>query len=193
MWILATSRITEQKDRTERSELEQLLAQIAQDDRDALAALYCRTRAAVYAMALSLLKNAHDAQDLTQDTFVQVWERAPLYRPQGSPMAWLLTITRNLCKMRLRQSGRQTGLAEEEWDALPAEDNGLSLEDQQILQGALSTLNDQERQVVLLHAVSGLKHREIASLLSLPLPTVLSKYHRALKKMKVSLEGDDAQ
>ena len=193
MWILATSRITEQKDRTERSELEQLLAQIAQDDRDALAALYCRTRAAVYAMALSLLKNAHDAQDLTQDTFVQVWERAPLYRPQGSPMAWLLTITRNLCKMRLRQSGRQTGLAEEEWDALPAEDNGLSLEDQQILQGALSTLNDQERQVVLLHAVSRLKHREIASLLSLPLPTVLSKYHRALKKMKVSLEGDDAQ
>ena len=45
--------------------------------------------------------------------------------------------------------------------------------------------------MVLLHAVSGLKHREIAALLELPLATVLSKYHRALKKLRVQLEGDD--
>ena len=46
---------------------------------------------------------------------------------------------------------------------------------------------------MLLHAVTGLKHREIAVLLELPLPTVLSKYHRALKKMRSFLEGDDAR
>ena len=45
-------------------------------------------------------------------------------------------------------------------------------------------LNQQERQIVVLHAVSGFRHREIAQLLQLPLPTVLSKYHRALKKLK---------
>ena len=62
----------------------------------------------------------------------------------------------------------------------------------EVLQQALASLGDVERQVVLLHAVTGLKHREIAALLEMPLATVLSKYHRALKKLRVQLEGDDA-
>jgi RNA polymerase sigma-70 factor (ECF subfamily) len=53
-------------------------------------------------------------------------------------------------------------------------------------------LSDQERQIVVLHAVSGLKHREIAAALNLPLPTVLSKYNRALKKLKTHLSGGDS-
>ena len=56
-----------------------------------------------------------------------------------------------------------------------------------------AALGDAERRIVLLHAVTGMKHREIAALLELPLPTVLSKYHRALKKMRSCLEGDDAR
>ena len=52
---------------------------------------------------------------------------------------------------------------------------------------------EQARRIVLLHAVTGLKHREIAQLLELPLATVLSKYHRALKKLKAQLEGDDVR
>ena len=53
-----------------------------------------------------------------------------------------------------------------------------------MLAAALKTLGDEERKVVLLHAVSGLKHREIAQDLGLPLSTVLSRYNRALKKLK---------
>lgn len=56
--------------------------------------------------------------------------------------------------------------------------------DRLVLEAALKTLNEEERRVVLLHAISGLKHREIAQDLGLPLSTVLSRYHRALKKLK---------
>ena len=56
----------------------------------------------------------------------------------------------------------------------------------------LSALSDEERQIVTLHALTGLRHREIAALLELPLPTVLSKYHRAIRKMRADLEGDNA-
>ena len=101
-------------------ELEQLLLQVGRGDRDAFARLYGLTRGAVYALALSLLRDAHEAQDVAQDAFVKVWENAPAYRPQGSPMAWLLTITRNLARSRLRQSGRQAALDDEEWNAIPA-------------------------------------------------------------------------
>lgn len=105
-------------------------------------------------------------------------------------MAWLLTIARNLARMKLRQRERQAELSDEEWEAIPADSPGVTPEDRDLLQTALAGLEDQERQVVLLHAVTGLKHREIAALLELPLATVLSKYHRALKKLKTRMKGD---
>lgn len=77
--------------------LTELLAAIAAGQQDALAQLYHLTRTAVYGLSLSYLKNTHDAQDITQDVFVHVWDHAPQYRPTGSPMGWLLTVCRNLC------------------------------------------------------------------------------------------------
>lgn len=174
----------EEKDR----ELDRLLLRVGQGDREAFARLYGLTRGAVYALALSLLRDAHEAQDVAQDVYVKVWESAPAYRPQGSPMAWLLTVARNLARSRLRQSGRQIALDEEAWNAIPAA--APDVEDRQLLQGALARLGAEEREIVLLHAVTGLKHREIAQLLELPLSTVLSKYHRGLKKLRAQMKGE---
>ena len=192
MLILLGTQPTEHGRGDERAELEQLLSEVAAGELEALAQLYERTRTAVYGLALSYLKNAQDAQDVTQDTFVRVWDSAHQYRPQGSPMGWLLTVCRNLALMKLRQGTRHVDLEEEEWNAIPAEQQGVSVEDRELLQDALAQLEDQERRIVVLHAVTGLKHREIAALLELPLATVLSKYHRALKKLRVFLKGDDA-
>lgn len=193
MLILLGTQTMEHGREEERQELEQLLSEIAGGDLEALAQLYERTRTAVYGLALSYLKNAHDAQDVTQDTFVRVWDSAQQYRPHGSPMGWLLTVCRNLALMKLRQGARNVELEDEEWNAIPAESEGLSLEDRELLQTALGQLEEQERRVVVLHAVTGLKHREIAALLELPLATVLSKYHRALKKLRVCMKGEDAR
>lgn len=191
MLMLLTAQTTERHGVEERRELDELLSGVAAGDREALAQLYRRTRTAVYGLALSYVKNAHDAQDVTQDTFVRVWDSAYQYKPQGSPMGWLLAVARNLALMKLRQGSRQEQLEDEEWDAIPAESPAVTPEDRQVLQQAMAALTDEERQVVILHAVTGLKHREIAHLLEMPLATVLSKYHRALKKLRVQLEGDD--
>ena len=107
-------------------------------------------------------------------------------------MAWLLTIARNESRMKLRQGGRYVDLEEREWLAIPDDGPSVTPEDRQVLQAAMAALSDTERQVVLLHAAAGLKHREIARAMELPLATVLSKYHRALKKLRNYLEGDDA-
>ena len=191
--MLSMLMTTEYAPAEELRELRQLLLRVVGGEREALAELYQRTRSAVYGLALSYLKNAHDAQDLTQDVYVQVWDCAAQYRPTGSPMGWLLTVCRNLCLMRLRREERHAALSEEKWDAIPAQECGLNADERTLLQGALASLADEERRIVLLHAVTGMKHREIAALLELPLPTVLSKYHRALKKMRIFLEGDDAR
>ncbi len=174
-------------------ELEALLSGIAAGSREDLAELYRRTRAAVYGLALSYLKNGAEAEDVAQDTFVKVWAAAPSYRPQGKPMAWLLTIARNLALGRLRTAARIQDLSDAQWSAFSIESDTLTADDRTVLGAALGRLSDEERHIVVLHAVCGLKHREIAQFLDLALPTVLSKYHRSLKKLKTILEGDDAQ
>ena len=181
---------TEEENERRRRELDGLLLRVGRGDREAFARLYSLTRGAVYALALSLLGDSHEAQDVAQDTFVKVWESAPSYRSEGSPMAWLLTVARNLARSRLRRSSRQAELDEEEWNAIPADAPAVAPEDRAVLQEALFRLGAEERKVVLLHAVTGLKHREIAQLLELPLSTVLSKYHRGLKKLKALMKGE---
>ena len=175
---------------SDRAELDRLLAGIAAGEQEALAQLYHRTRGAVYALAVSYLKDPEEAGDVTQDAFVRIWDNAPGYCSQGSPMAWILTITRNLARMKLRERNKLVDLEDEQWEAIPADAPSVTPEDRQVLQEALATLTSEERRIVLLHAVSDLKHREIARLLELPLSTVLSKYHRALKKLRNQMEGD---
>ena len=183
---------TAESNRTDRSRaLEDLLLRTAAGDQDAFGAMYHRTRTAVYALALSYLKRHADAEDVTQNTFIRVWERAGQYQPQGKPMPWLLAIARNLSLMALRQRRREDTLPEEDWNALPALSERLTPEDAHTLRTLLNALDDQERRIVVLHAVTGLKHREIAALLELPLSTVLSKYSRSIKKLRTQLlEGD---
>lgn len=191
MAISDLSSTTKQSAGPDRRELDRLLLAVAGGDREAFSCLYEAARGAVYAAALGILGHPQEAQDVTQDAFVRIWESAPSYRSQGSPMAWMLTVTRNLALMALRRSARQGELTEEEWAAIPDRDGTAAALDRLVLREALTVLDEEERQIILLHAVSGLKHRETARLLEMPLSTVLSKYQRGLKKLRKQLEGED--
>lgn len=170
-------------------ELEKLLSGIASGERESLEKLYELTRTAVYGFALSYLGSTHDAGDAMQDTYVRIWSAAGQYKPHGTPMAWIFTICRNICLMKMRKSGREAYLDENEWNAIPEGNESLTFEDREILGSAMKKLDETERRIVIMHAVSGMKHREIASELDMALATVLSKYARALKKLKKHIEG----
>lgn len=165
---------------------------IAQGSRDGLEALYRETRTAVYAYALSILKDPHDAEDVLQDCFLRIHEAASAYSSTGKSMAWIMTIARNLCLMRLRQRQRTVELDEQDWTAHFASNSGMDADDRIVLAQCMSRLSEQERQIVTLHAVAGFKHREIAHFLQIPLATVLSKYHRSMHKLrKLLFKGED--
>jgi RNA polymerase sigma factor (sigma-70 family) len=180
------------KDRVSPEVLDSLLHRLATGDKTALEQLYRETRAAVYGFSLSITKNGADAEDVLQETYIKAWNAAGGYSAKGNPMAWLLTIAKNLSLMKLREHSRYQDLEPDEWDALAVPDTSSAAADRHLLSAAMIILSDEERQIILLHAVSGLKHREIASLLDLALPTVLSKYHRSLKKLRNYIEGADA-
>ncbi|MEG0778511.1 MAG: RNA polymerase sigma factor [Oscillospiraceae bacterium] len=182
---------TEQNTTLAQTTIETYIAKIALGDKPALAALYEATRAAVYGFALSIVKNECDAEDVLQEAYVKIWSSSGSYNAQGKPMAWILTITKNLARSTLRERAKTADIPEEDWQMFYAPTTGTSSEDRIVLQAAMSVLKDEERQIITLHAISGLKHMEIARLLNLPLSTVLSKYSRARKKLETALkEGD---
>ncbi len=162
--------------------LEGLLQEVAKGSTNALESLYRLTDRAVYAYALSLVHNAHDAEDVLQECFLRIFKSAAFYRCDGKPMAWILTITKNLCRDLLRRKQDTAELSDSAWLNLAAPET--TNEDRLILSACMQALSDQERQIVVLHAVAGFKHREIASFMDLSLTGVLSKYHRAIQKMK---------
>lgn len=175
---------------TECAHLDTLIAETAAGSGDALSALYHKTRTAVYGFALSILKNPHDAEDVLQNVYVKIHEAAGSYHTEGKPLAWILRITRNLSFLHLRTKSRETPTSTEDLALFPQTNAPLSPEERKTLQNALRILSDVDRQIVMLHAVSDLRHREIADLLSLPLSTVLSKYHRALLRLRNALKED---
>lgn len=169
-------------------DLEELLRQIALGSQQAFEELYRATDSAIYGYALSLMRNHHEAQDVMMDTYLKIRCAAHLYMPMGKPMAWILTITKNIARTKLRSAGRQIPLDDLE-ETTPSFDR--ESEEAVALEQAMKVLGDQERQILILHAVTGLKHREIAEMLGMPLATVLSKYARSLKKLKKALEEDN--
>ncbi len=167
--------------------LDNLICSIADGDNQALAQLYHETSGSIYAFALSFLKNSHDAQDVLHDCYLSIYSAAADYRSDGKPMAWILTIAKNLCLKILRQRKRTADLPLEDWRNYVDTCVEMTADDKVVLRQCMEHLSDEERQIVVLHAVSGFKHREIAELMNLALPTVLSKYHRAIKKLKTYL------
>ena len=165
-------------------DLDRLLTAVASGDMEALAQLYHLTNGPVYAFALSILKNSHDAQDVLHDCFVAIHGAASGYRSSGKPMAWIITITRNLCFKLLKEKQKSTSLSLEDWKDHMDLRTQMTADDKVVLEQCMERLSDQERQIVVLHAVAGFKHREISEMMDLALPTVLSKYHRAIKKLR---------
>ena len=172
------------------ADIEVLIREMANSKTEKMEDLYTATSTAVFGYALSILKNKSDAEDVVHDCYLKVYQSCKTYKPQGKPLAWILTITRNLCLERLRKDSNITDTEIEDW--MLKDEDALSTEEKLTLRESMLILGEEERQVVYLHAVTGLKHREIAKVMDSSLGTVLSKYNRAIKKLKVELEKGDS-
>jgi RNA polymerase sigma-70 factor (ECF subfamily) len=172
---------------------EGLFRRLAKDDMSALDELYAITERTMYAYSVSLTRDHQMALDLMQDTYVKILSAAHLYKPMGKPLAWMFTIAKNLHYSNTKKEKRSIAMEPEQ----VADDRRFSyitdMDDRIVLEGVLSLLTEEEREIVMLHAVSGMKHKEIAEGLGLNLSTTLSKYHRALKKLREYLEGKEAR
>ncbi len=171
--------------------LDNLIMNFVSGDECAFEKLYDGTRTAVYSYAMSILKHPQDAEDVLHDCFVKLYMSAGSYNSQGKPMAWILTIAKNLCYERLRERKRTVNLTDEEWERSFETNEHIGREEILTIRSLVELLGEEERMIVTLHAISRFKHREIAEFMNLPLSTVLSKYHRAVKKLRNAYLQDE--
>ena len=177
--------LTLEESTNKNKKIESLLNLIANADTNALGELYDLIKTDIYAYALSKLKNKADAEDIMQDTFVNIYRYAKQYQAKGKPLAWIFTIELNLIKRKVIVSTRTTALEDGYENSIKVCDTEDKIIDNDFLMQLLNNLTEEEREIITLHLVSGLKHKEIAKLLNMGLSTILSKYNRAIKKLQI--------
>ena len=188
MLLLFTAVSEEAKD----SELlDKLIFQTAAGDGDAFEKLYRLTKASVYGYAMSILKHPQDAEDVLHDCFVRLYHAAGGYTSRGKPMAWILTIAKNLCYKRLNDRSRSVQLDDDEWETAFESNELMGREEIMTIRRLTELLSEDERSIVILHAVSLFKYREIGEFMDLPTSTVISKYHRAINKLRRAYFEDE--
>ena len=168
--------------------LDQYIEEIKNGNQNALADLYHMTNKQVYGLILSILKNRYDAEDVLHDCYVSVVNSVNNYSTSGRPLSWILGIARNLSLLRLRNQRKEVSIPYEDFEESYDTNQDISIEEKIVIREFMKILSEEEREIIYLHVISGFKFREISHICNLALPTVLSKYHRALKKLKKELE-----
>lgn len=170
-----------------------LIIRVARGDRDALAVLYDRHGSLMLALGVRILKDRGEAQELLHDVFLEAWKRAGDYDPaRGTVRTWLTLRMRSRCLDRVKSAGRsRTRPAGEALEALSGTiaSRAESRTDASRVRGALDQLPAEQRRILELGYFHGLSCSEMATELEIPVGTVKSRLHAAMKKLRVAFSA----
>lgn len=172
----------------------ELLQRIEQGDEDALLALHRRYAGAVYSVAYRVLNEPMAAEEVTQDTFLRLWDKAYTFDPaKGAFLPWLLTIARRRAIDTLRQqqrhqlpAGATFSLDEHPylWEQIENPEPWERHDLRQALVTALRHLPPEQREAIELAYFHGLSHREAAAHLQVPLGTIKTRLRLGMQKLR---------
>lgn len=172
----------------------ELVEQATRGDADAFAAIFQAHRTRVYSLCLRMTSNTAEAEDLTQDAFLQVFRKLSSFRGDAALSTWLYRIAVNTVLMRLRKKTLVQLSLDEPWsknseaNPIPREYGTMDYRlagcvDRLALGQAIGQLPEGYRTIFLLHEVEGYEHSEIADLLGCSTGNSKSQLHKA--KMRI--------
>ena len=160
-------------------EIERLIDGVRRGDGNASETLYREFSGSIYFFVLRIVGNETAAEDIMQDTFIAILQKSDRYTPRGKPAAWIFSIAKNKAIDHLRGQGRYVPLEEE---ILPSSDARELSDD--AWPELLRTLNEKERDIVILRVLDGYTLTEIARNPGMPKGTVFWTYNNAMKKLR---------
>ena len=174
-----------------------LIEQAQHGDRNAFGELVCRYYPGVVRVVYRLCGDSGLAEDMAQEAFLRGWMALPSFHPQSSLRNWLYRIAVNATLDVLRRKPEET-LEEESVQMIPDQADGpetmlMEKERVALLQQAMRALPDAARSVLVLREYGGLSYQEIASVLDVPVGTVMSRLNYARNRLRELLKGQMLQ
>jgi RNA polymerase sigma-70 factor (ECF subfamily) len=177
---------------------EELMQRLLHKDKRAFEAIFDRYGDLVYSTSLRVLRDAHLAQDVSQEIFVRLWRKPESYvAERGRFLTWLISVTRNRAVDEIRSRGRrlrhETASPEEQEREIPAGEgndpalNAQLAEQARTVRAALALLPPEQRQVIELAYFGGLTQQEISDRLEQPLGTVKTRIRLGMQKLRAAL------
>ena len=171
-----------------------LVKRAQQDDERAFGELVTRYESKVYSLAMKMLRNPEDAEDVLQETFLRAYRGLKSFKGNSTFSTWIYRITANSALMRLRKKQlpqvsiedsdeRETPIAIADWAPGPAEQL-LNQEMQRVMDEAIESLPHEFRQVFILRDVEEMSNSDVAEILDLSVAAVKSRLHRARLKVR---------
>jgi len=189
-WITSTLTTTVTGERIQPVSDVELARAAAAGDSAAFEKLYEQHRRRVYSLCLRMLGNVSQAEDLTQEVFLQVFKKIGSFRGDSAFTTWLHRLTVNQVLMHLRRRGVKLEHTSEEGDFTDVVETPLqstrriSMVDRLALEKAISELPPGYRTVFVLHDVEGYEHEEISDLLGVTVGTSKSQLHKARMRLR---------
>jgi len=179
---------------------ETLMRLIVEARAEALGELYDRYSRLVFSLALNSVGDPATAEEVTQDVFLRVWQRAGQYRADRAKVStWLTSITRHRAIDQLRRRGSRPEQHSVAWAELspgtepsvngPEQSAALAMERAQV-RAAIAQLSEEQKQVLALAYFQGLTQSQIAETLDLPLGTVKTRIRLGMQKLREMLQED---
>lgn len=172
----------------------ELIKRIGQGDRASFEKFYDRYAGVIFSTAYRVLNDQADAEDVTQEVFVMLWDKAAMYdSARGKPLTWAVTMTRNKAIDKLRSVQRRFRLRDEVEKEAQTEDFIVerkpfdeleSIEKSHLVRNAVMKLNKDQREVIEMAYFSGLTQTEIAEQLNEPIGTVKARIRRGMMKLR---------
>jgi len=169
---------------------DQLLTQAREGDVDAFEALVRHHSGPVYRVALRMLGDHADAEDVTQDVFLQAWRSLDQFRGDSAFSTWLYRVTTNRCLNRLTRSRRTEQLPDAVLSSTAGPARTVEARSQvEELGRIFLQLTPQQRAVLVLREIEGCSYEQIAEILEIGVPAVKSRLHRARISVLTAMRG----
>ena len=181
---------------------EACVAAMQNGDKEGLREVYEEYISYIYGIVRGLLASKEEAEDITSDFFIRLWEKSDTYKPGSGHKGWMATIARNMAIDYIRKRKREEPVdfsenreedtggmsAGKKADMIQAAENQRSVEEEAIgevtIQAALALLKESERRVIHMKIMGQMTFQEIADILEEPLGTVAWRYRQAIKTLR---------
>lgn len=175
----------------DKERLEELIDKLKAGEMQFFDELYYETKNNIYYIIISILKDQSLTEDIMQDAYLKILDSLHMYKPKTNPLAWMLTIARNLALNEYNKRKKEVFVDEYEREEIYGSVERVKDEEHILMQTMYEVLNEKEIEVVVLRIVQGLTHKEVAKIVKKPLGTVLWIYNNALNKIKKKVGDED--